>query len=329
MMEDEVVRKRQWVSAKDFARGFALLKVFPGPTGTQMAIHLGRLRKGRWGGLVAGLTYIFPSFVFILSLGILLTSLQEISWKGAFISGMQVAALGVIFQGAYRLAASNLQKDKSLLIVAVSAAVVFINPDLEFLIILFFGFLGLLIHWKFRALRESISLGLVYVCLKAALFTFGTGLAIVPLLEHDVVEKFKWLNHSQFLEALALGQITPGPVVITVTWIGYKLMQIPGALLATAAVFIPGFLVTLFFIPFIEKKWGEAPALQTFYRYVIPAVVGAMAAVSLKLFFLTVNNANTLGIFVASLVLVFWRKTPAWFVIPLLGVASIFLSEII
>lgn len=326
MMEEEVVKKRRWITPEQFSKSFALLKVFPGPVATQLAIHLGRLRAGRWGGVAAGLLFILPSFFFILALGILLDGLTVLSWKNSFVGGMQVASLGVIFHGAYRLAKTNLKKDFSLLIVALSFLAVLLKPNMELFVILFFGFLGLLAYWKNWKLRESVSLSLVYVCIKAALFTFGTGLAIVPLLESDVVQKYKWLTHAEFLDALALGQITPGPVVITVTWVGYKLMHLPGAILATMAIFAPGFIVVLFLVPIIEKKWGSAPALQSFYKYAVPAVVGAMIAVSIKLLWVSVSSPQAGALFVASLVLVFWRQTPSWFVIPFLGLISIFLK---
>lgn len=328
MMEDECARKRKWCTLDEFSKTFALIKVLPGPIAFQMAVYLGRLRAGKLGGVLAALCFTLPSFFFVLILGIFMQKTPSGPWKDGFINGMEVAALGVILQGAWRLASGNLKMKQSYLIAAISMAVVLVRPGLEPLTIMFFGILGILLSLRPQAKLEAVSIFLiVWISLKAALLTFGSGLAIVPLLENDVVQKFHWLTHSQFLQALAYGQITPGPVVITITWIGYQVAQLPGAIAATFFIFLPGTLFALFLIPFVERRWGASKPVTNFYSFVIPAVVGSMFAVTAKLIMTSVDDPISLSVFITSLVLVFWRKAPAWFVIPFLGIVSMALTK--
>ncbi len=346
MMEEETVSKRQWFTPQIFSQNYSLIKILPGPTATQMAVRLGWLRAGVCGGLLAGLLFVLPSFFIILALGILLGRVGGGATKDVFILGMQVSALAVILQGAWRLAHGSVKGIGTFWVSAISFILVLWRPSLEPLAIVGFGVLGIALYFREkkiaeksqnespggsgRTLREgATALILVGVCLKAALLTFGTGLAIIPLLQHDVVEKFQLVSHPDFMQAMALGQITPGPFVITVTWIGYKALGIFGAVLATIATFGPGFLISLFALPWFEKKWGHHPALEKFYAFVVPSVVGAMFAVTVRLMQVSLKDTLALSLFLGAAILVFWKRTPSWIVIPLFGLIALFVHSVL
>lgn len=341
----DLVEKRGWATREQFTRALALIKALPGPTGTQVAIYLGYCRGGRLGGFLAGACLIFPAFVLMILLGSFYASATELAWSRAVLFGMSAAALGVISDSVWRLTGPY-RAERAFWVVAVAAAAItWFKPAAEPVVILGAGALGmgLMRFWergKSMAAAALFPSALVFgssglsvpllaqlsgVMLKAGAFVFGTGLAIVPMLAHDVVERYGWLDDQQFLDALAFGQVTPGPVVITSTFIGFKVAGLLGAVVGTASIFAPAFFNMLTWFPGAEKKLGASPYTRRFVMWAVGAVVGSIAAVTVRLGVAAPpTHALWLWIVLAlgSLTVSVFTKVPAWATIPVAGIVA-------
>jgi chromate transporter len=355
MMESELVSQRKWIEPERFARAYALVKVLPGAAAIQMAIYIGQARRGRLGGLTAGLCFILPAFFLVLGISIAYTHFHDVPKANKLFSGMQVAALVVILESVFRMSKPYRRKVRSILIALTSAFFIFYKPSIEPLVILGFGLIGASNIFAngprnaaaFFALPAFFQNGILQgsffknnflqdflqsplakvtlVCLKAGALVFGTGLAIIPMLEHDVVGHYHWLTHAEFLDGLAIGQVTPGPVVITATFIGYKVAGFAGAVFATLAIILPGFINILFIIPPFEKRISASHQLKDFTHWAIPAVIGGIFGTTIRLGFLVVNTVS-LGLLLAATIIVVYKiKPPVWMVIPLVGLTYLFL----
>ena len=342
MMEAELVGRRKWLQPEHFARAYALVKVLPGAAALQMSIYLGQVRRGRLGGLVAGLSFILPAFILVLGISIAYERFQSVPRAERLFSGMQVAALVVILDSVLRMARPYRSEKRSIVIAIISCIAIVFRPSIEPLVILGFGILGAfsfhrpsktgtrvvstlalfqaggIFNWN--ALVQSPIFKLTFVCLKAGALVFGTGLAIIPMLENDVVGKYHWLTHGQFLDGLAIGQVTPGPVVITSTFIGYKVAGLLGAVLATVAIILPGFINILIIIPPFERRISNSPRLKDFTHWAIPAVIGGILGSTTRLGFLVVRSVPLGILFVVTSVIVLKWRPPVWIVIPLAGI---------
>lgn len=324
MMEEETTRKRAWVSSGEFAEMLAVCKLLPGPVATQMAIFLGLRRGGRWGGLLSGLCFILPSFFLVLLFSYVYTRTGVVQKYQPLFTGMQSGALAVILLSTIQLGRPYRKDTRAWLVAAISAVVVLARPSFEPLVILAAGLLGI---WLSREPRSNRALGVAFpvlaqlfvTCLKAGTLVFGTGLAVVPMLEADAVARFGWLTHSEFMDGLAIGQITPGPVVITSTFIGYKTAGLAGAIAATTGIFLPGFINILFIVPHVFKRLSGTPAAKGFLSLAIPAVVGGIIGSGLRLGGQTLVTPLAGGVFALALFAGFRLKISAWMLIPAAG----------
>jgi chromate transporter len=220
---------------------------------------------------------------------------------------------------------------QAILISLVAGIIIFIHPPYEPILILtlgawgvlgsgLFGFFPFAFNFKDQVLNSDI-MKLTIVCLKAGFLVFGTGLAIIPVLEADVVGKYHWLTKPEFLDGLALGQITPGPVTTTATFIGYKVGGFGGAILATMAIFLSAFINVLIIIPMVEKKMKNHPEkMKSFTDWAFPAVIGGIVATSLRLTMTTVTTWFLLAWIVAAALVVWKFRPPAWALIPASGI---------
>lgn len=343
MMEEEMVRERRWLSQEKFSEMYAVLKMMPGPVATQMVIYLGKTRAGVLGGILAGVLFILPSFLLVLGLSYLYVRGQSIQGSPLF-QGLQIGALALILFSTIQLAKPYRTRRDAWVIAIVSTVLVLCFPRWEPLVILGAGVLGSVVvgQWglglsKLRTLafsgilipvfpllevfKSSPLFQLFWVCFKAGAFVFGSGLAIVPLLEADTVRHFHWLTHAEFMDGLAIGQVTPGPVVITVTFIGYKAAGALGAVVATLGIFLPAFVNVLFLVPRLWENFSKTPYARGFSTWAIPAVLGAIAGTTLRLGFLTLNSKLGLGVFALSVLSAIRFSPPAWLLIPATGVA--------
>lgn len=308
-MHRDLVETRGWVSEAEYKEGLTLAQLMPGPLAAQLAIYLGYVHYGVRGATAAGLTFVLPSFLMVLGLGWAYAEFGGIGWMQAVFYGVGATVIGIIALSAWKLTRKTVGRSTLLwAIYLVSAATTIVTESEP--ILLFLG-AGVLV-WAVRTAQErraaAISvpaialptalqtpLGdlLTQIALffaKAGAFVFGSGIAIVPFLYSGVVKEYGWLNDQEFLDAVAVAMITPGPVVITVGFIGYLLTGrgadfwtgTAGATVAALATFLPCYLFTVIPAPYF-KKHGKRPGIVAFVDGVTAAAVGAIAGACLVL----------------------------------------------
>ena len=300
-MYRDLVEKRRWISESDYKEGMALAQLMPGPLAAQLAIYLGYVHYRVRGATQVGLAFVLPSFLMVVVIGAVYSAYGGIAWMQAVFYGVGAAVIGIIAMSAYKLTTKNIGKDKLLwAIYLVSAAVTVITKSE--IVWLFLG-AGVLV-WLMRAPPKSWFGGtvnsiaapvLAYLAAFFAIdaidwhklgqigayfayagsFVFGSGLAIVPFLYGGVVQEYHWLTDRQFVDAVAVAMITPGPVVITTGFIGYLVAGFWGSVVAAAGTFIPCYLFTILPAPYF-KKHGKRPAIVAFVDGVTAAAIGAI-----------------------------------------------------
>ncbi len=351
-MQRDLVERRKWMDPEAFARAFALIKAMPGPVAFMTSVFLGQRRAGWLGGLVAGVGLIAPSFAMLVLFGMFYEQWRGVRGADAFLTGLQATALGVILASLKGLGFSHRKKIIFWFLAFVAALITFLKPALEPFLILFSGLLtaGLLrLKMKSRPSHWLQNLKLLWIgglqppqldmttqalpvmqttanfpdlflsCFKAGAFVFGSGLAIVPMMEHDFVSRLGWLTHTEFMDALAFGQVTPGPVVITTTFIGYKSLGLAGAFVATSAIFLAPFLHMVTWFPRALNRMEKLPWIQAFLTGAIAAVCGAIFATVLKLAAPWINQPFAYLLIAAALLAGLLTKIPVWLVIPFGG----------
>src|SRR5579872_1482999 len=240
-MQQDLVDNRGWVSKQDYVEGLALAQLAPGPLAAQLAIYLGYVRAGVLGATAVGIAFIFPSFLMVLALSAAYVRFGGLAWMQAMFYGIGAAVIGIIARSAYKLTKLTLGKDKLLWAIFAALAVSTAWTSREIIWLFLLGGAANLVARAFPTrlpARSTVSLvfspgalatlGIsgtlleifVYFA-KAGLFVFGSGLAVVPFLYGGVVQGHHWLTDRQFVDAVAVAMITPGPVVITVAFIGY------------------------------------------------------------------------------------------------------------
>ncbi|NJK28917.1 MAG: chromate transporter [Acaryochloris sp. SU_5_25] len=300
-MYQDLVEERQWISETGYQEGLTLAQVAPGPLAAQLAFYLGYLHYGIVGSALVGIAFVIPSFLMVVSLGWAYNLYGGLSWMQAVFYGVGAAVIGIIAISAYKLTVKTVGTDWLLWgIYAVNAAATIITESERIELILLAGVLVWLIkappkNW-FKANRLNSFMALPLIPFVAAVpsatpsllgqialffatagsFVFGSGLAIVPFLYGGVVKDFQWLNPQQFLDAVAVAMITPGPVVITTGFIGFLVAGLPGACVAAIAMFIPCYLLTILPAPYFRKH-GKTPGIAAFVNGVTVAATGAIA----------------------------------------------------
>ena len=262
-MRRDLVDTRAWISESEYKEGLALSQLAPGPLAAQLAMYLGYVHHGILGSSLAGLAFVLPSFVMVVALGWAYTRFGGLEWMQAVFYAVSACVIGIIANSAYKLAVKTLARDRLLWIIFLVAATWTVITESE---AVWLFLLGGIITWLVKApprwLRSSSSLssisGLFLVVagtlpaqtpnllssvfwyfFEAGAFVFGSGLAIVPFLYGGVVKTNHWLTDQQFVDAVAVAMITPGPVVITTAFIGYLVAGFSGASVAAIATFLP------------------------------------------------------------------------------------------
>ena len=335
-IQEDLIEKRKWMDREDFNGVFALIKAMPGPVAFQTAVYMGRHRAGFWGGFLAAFGLVVPAFFLMILFSIFFKSISHLTYTSSIILGMQVSALGVIL-GSLKNLIKNYAKDFFFWpLIIISAAINFFNPSLEAVVIIFFGIMIVVLK-KYQRKSFNIKISAVapflfftdslrdlfLVCFKAGALVFGTGLAIVPMLQHDVVEKYKWLSQSEFLNALAFGQMTPGPVVITVTYIGHKIAGMSGAIIATIAIFSAAFFHMSTWFPLVIKHLRGKVWIGDFVFGAIAAVVGPIIISVIKMGMVIHFNYFLIIMALFIFVLTLSNKMPLWILIPLGGILNL------
>ncbi len=298
-MRRDLVDARHWISDEDYKEGLALSQLAPGPLAAQLGIYLGFVHYRLSGAICTGIAFVMPSFLMVVGLGWAYLHFGGLPWMQAVFYGVGAAVIGIIVMSAKKLTEKSIGKDRLLWAIYLTLALITVITESE-IAWLFIG-AGLLV-WLLRAppawrqkgklnsfvLAELplvgmllggadssllVQLGLFFA--KAGTFVFGSGLAIVPFLYGGLVTEHHWLTEKQFVDAVAVAMITPGPVVITVGFIGYLIEGLAGASIAALATFLPCFLITVIAAPYF-KKYGRLPGVVAFVDGITAAAIGAI-----------------------------------------------------
>jgi chromate transporter len=337
MMERDAVERRGWLSRQRFLDALAATNLVPGPNSTELAIQFGQVRAGLAGAVASGVAFIAPAFLLMLALSWAYARWQTVPAMEDVFYGIKPAVIALILVTSFRLFRGSVSDWKLGAIFAASGALVYFLPGWEMAVLLGAGLAGLVLYgpaprppprslavvpllgasafaWEPRTLAD-----LFWLCLRTGGLLFGGGYVMIPLLEHDVVERFGWMTREQFLDGVALGQSTPGPIVITATFIGYQAAGLPGALAATIAIFLPAFVFAILVGRFLEALAGSA-ALRAALKGIGAGVVGTILAVTARLGRSAVVDGWTVAIgLIALLALLRWRLHSA----PLIGGAAL------
>jgi chromate transporter len=305
-MQRDLVERRRWISKQDYVEGLALAQLAPGPLAAQLAIYLGWVRGRLLGASLVGLAFVLPSFLMVLVLSALYVRFGGMSWmRGAFY-GVGAAVIAIIARSVVKLVKLTLAKDWLLWALFALSGVVTAWTESEVLwLFLASGVVTMAIKapplgargtamlgvapfapWLFTGIAGSATVATVWTIAwyfaEAGAFVFGSGLAIVPFLHGGVVTRFHWLSDQQFLDAVAVAMITPGPVVITVGFIGYLVAGPVGAVVAGLATFVPCYLFTVVPAPYF-RRFAKNPSLKAFVDGVTAAATGAIAGAAFVL----------------------------------------------
>ncbi|HYW21976.1 MAG TPA: chromate efflux transporter [Nodularia sp. (in: cyanobacteria)] len=329
MINDEAVVRRGWFTQEQFLEGVAVCEMLPGPASTQMGIYTGYVRAGQLGALVAGICFILPAFVIVLTLSWAYFRFQGIPQIEDLFLGVTPVVIAIIFGFCWKLAKRAITDVKGVAMPLASGAIAIsvllvtllfqVNILLQFVLA---GIVGLILYrppskpsnltsawlvpllpmmqvlpktmatvttdtwaassfWGLERIQEYY-LTLTLFFLKIGSFIFGGGLVIIPLLESEVVNQFHWLTRSEFLDGVAIGQFTPGPVVIVAAFVGYKVAGAMGALISCVAIFTPSFLFIMGAAPILVRI-RQNPWIRSFLKGVTPAVLGAIASAAIPL----------------------------------------------
>ena len=301
-MYRDLVESRRWIGEDDYKEGLTLAQLMPGPLAAQLAMYLGYVHHGALGATIVGAAFVLPSFLMVIAIGWAYQRFGGLPWMQATFYGVGAAVIGIIAISAYKLTTRNIGRNRLLwsIFLAVAAFTVWTQSESVWL---FLG-AGVLVRlvrsppkrWSGKSIARALAafdpttapayamasgldwnvlaqIGVFFA--KAGAFVFGSGLAIVPFLYAGVVHEHQWLTERQFVDAVAVAMLTPGPVVITVGFIGYMIAGLPGACVAALGTFLPCYLFTVLPAPYF-KKYGKRPALVAFVDGVTAAAIGAI-----------------------------------------------------
>lgn len=346
-MQRDLVETRGWITKDDYAQGLALAQLAPGPLAAQVSIYIGWLRGGALGAAAVGVAFVLPSFVMVVLLSMLYLRFGGVPGMQAAFYGIGAAVIALIARGAWKLVKSTLAKDKlAWLICAVNAVVTGWTESELVSVVIASGLVMLVVRgwpkaaaavppllllppWLVTGLHGPADHGtLVHITTyftEAGAFVFGSGLAIVPFLRGGVVEHFHWLTNQQFLDAVAVAMITPGPVVITVAFIGYLVAGPAGASLAAVGTFLPCYLFTVVPAPYF-RRYAEHRQVKAFVTGVTAAATGAIAGAAFVLGRRALVDVPTVLICLATFAVLARFKIQEPLVILAAGVVGIALS---
>src|SRR5881296_3148840 len=331
-MERELVADRKWVTRDEMREGIAVCQSLPGPLAIQVGIWLSYIRGGFWGAWAGGWAFIMPNFVIVASLAALYVHFEGLPAVAAIFYGVSPAVIALILHSCYRLTKLGMN---DWLEWALAAAAFAITVALQAEVALVFigcGVVGLLYYGSlFRGSKEgsttsSLLIGLPLVTggaappplgallgkllaffLKAGSLTFGSGLVIVPFLEKGLVQQTGWLDERQFLIAVAMGMLSPGPVVITATFVGYLVAGFWGSFVSTVGIFLPSFLFVLIVAPILIRHRANRD-VQGFVKGAYAAAIGTILGASILLGKIAVGDWLTVLVGLGSLVMLFrWK----------------------
>ena len=312
IMQNEIQERRRWLGKERFVEGLSIVNMLPGPGATQLAIFIGHAKGGLAGGIVAGVCFIIPAFAIMLLLASVYAAFGALPALRHAFYGIGPVVVGIFAVAIYRLAKGTI-KDRLQIPIAVAAVgLVLFSPFGLAVILLAAGCAGVALFHSWRMglaalLMLALALAGAYAAegfivgsalpvatpgpqsavgpatlwdvsaffFEVGTFTFGGGLSMLAFMQEQVVNQFGWLTPQEFVDGLALGQLTPGPILMLAAFIGYKLFGIVGAAVAAGAIFLPSFVMVLSILPLL-RRMKDLQWLRAFMRGVAPAVIGAL-----------------------------------------------------
>ena len=343
VMQAELQEKRHWVSRERFVEGLSLVNMLPGATAAQLSIFLGYARGGWWGGLLGGLCFVLPGFLVLMVLTMGYAALGVTPMLRGALYGLGPVVLGIYLVAVHRLGRAALSTRVQAVIAIAAAVAVYATPLGIVSILLLAGGVGLwLFHSRKLGLLVLVPLatGLAVLhlfaraaapgpgalaapavtdvpaasltqiglfLLKVGAFTFGGGLTMIAFIQDQVVSQAHWLTPQEFIDGLALGQLTPGPVLLVAAYVGYKVAGLAGAVIGAVAAFLPSFVMMLAILPVFDRArttvWTRAAL-----RGISPAVIGVLALSLVRLAPDAVPDVFALVTLAATVVvLMLWR----------------------
>ncbi|HEX9487063.1 MAG TPA: chromate transporter [Gemmatimonadales bacterium] len=348
-MQQDLVEQRGWITPEEYKEGLALAQLAPGPLAAQLAMYLGWVRARGLGATLVAIAFVGPSFLMVLVLSELYIRFGGLPWMQGLFYGVGAAVIAIIARSVLKLVRMTLGRDRLLWVLFATSALVTAWTESEIIwVFVVCGLVPLLVRGPQRAaatpalaflpvapgvaagLASPASVGVLWKILAyfagAGLFVFGSGLAIVPFLYGGVVQQFHWLTERQFIDAVAVSMITPGPVVITVAFIGYLIAGLAGATLAAIGVFLPVYLVVVFVAPHFHRV-AKNRQVKAFVDGVTAAATGAIAGAAVILSRRSLVDLPTIVIALVTLALLLApRKIPEPVLIVAAGLVGLVLK---
>ncbi|MET7259162.1 chromate transporter [Dyadobacter jiangsuensis] len=355
-MHRDLVEQRQWITEEEYREGLALAQLAPGPLAAQLGIYLGYVHYGVWGATLTGLAFVLPSFIMVVLLGMAYQQFGGLPWMQSVFYGVGSAVIGIIGLSCYKLTIKSVSKLEASaikskwilwLFFTVMAVVTALTEREEVWLFIVLGLAYMVIKAPPKWLQRSSTplsvllltgtgfwtvdpdklLQLALFFTEAGAFVFGSGLAIIPFLHAGVVNEMGWLNEQQFLDSVAVAMITPGPVVITVGFIGFLVSGFAGAAVAALGVFLPCFIFTVLPAPYF-KKISKNESIKAFVDGITASVVGALVG---SVFVIgsrsIVDVPSALIAVVTALALIYIKKLQEPYIILIAAVVGFCLKE--
>jgi chromate transporter len=339
IMEDEFVVKRKWLSQEHYLDLVAATNMVPGPNACEMAGHIGFVRAGYPGLVVAEFSFLIPAVLLSTALGVIYTRYGSLPQVDALFYGINPVILALILMSTYRLGKKTLVNGSQVVIFCLALLASFLDVN-EVIVIFGSGLLAVLISEGPRIIKKStplmamvpfftnstsiklaqvaadnVLMKLFLFFLKTGSLIFGSGMVLFAFIQEDIVERYGWLTQQQLIDAIAVGQMTPGPVTSTSAFIGYLIAGFPGAVVSSIGNFLPSFLIVAAVGPLIPKMRQSKP-LQALLRGINAAVIALMISICLTIAQNAVVDVWTLLVVVASgLILFFYRMDSIWLVL--------------
>lgn len=317
-MQKDLVEEKKWFAKEDYIHGVALAQLVPGPIAAQLAIYFGWLKGKILGATAVALAFLAPPFLMVLVLAYSYVKYQGLPWVHGVFYGMSAAVIAVIAQTAVKLVKISWGKKIGLWAIGLAMALAtLLLQKISFFFFLSGGLLGIIFYGLPRGKLFVFPLDIFLFFAKAALVVYGSGMAIIPFIHGDLVNNFRWLTEGQFLDAVSVGMITPGPLLITAGFMGYLLSGMPGALAGTVGAFFPVYLFVIFLAP-IYRKWIKNKTVHSFVEGVTAAATGAIVGSIWTLGRSAIFDYPTAGIAIIVTVCLFKTNIP----VPLLLLVS-------
>jgi len=316
-MEEEVVRRRAWMTREEFLDLLGAANLIPGPNSTELAIHIGYRRAGWRGLLVAGACFILPASLIVFAIAWLYVRYAKLPQAEALLYGIKPVIIAIVADALWRLGRTAMRTPLLAFTAIAAAAAAFLGVD-ELAVLFGAGVLMMVLAVpkpQATTFAAPLVLPLFLFFLKVGSVLFGSGYVLLAFLRGDLVERWGWLTEAQLLDAVAVGQITPGPLFTTATFVGYVLAGTPGAVVATLGIFLPAFFFVAISGPFVPRL-RRSRLMAAFLDGINAAAVALMAVVTWELGRAALVDPLTIALALAAAVVLWrWRVNSAWLVL--------------